>query len=194
MRLRLVLLTLLPALAILLAAVLVIPAAPPIGEHWPEKSVAAGVQAWPGPGFELTEVVANSHIQHDLSLVADGGRVEVRAIVVPVDAGEVPDPRAEFMAMLQHLSEYATQIDELTPAEADADYNAHWAGVSIIQPRRALVGGEGNLAGVVIALHRVDRAMAYIVLLCHDLEQDRSLLQAGYRTLRFIPDDLAAAG
>lgn len=148
-------------------------------------------------GFAPAPVKANPVHGYEASILHTSGQLEVRYAIRPIGRVRVEydDPHNAaprpndlfnmlFDALVNRLSAGGSApTATYPPARASQLFNAGWAGAAVIDvdPRFA----SDYRHAIIVAMHRDDRADAYMILLFNDPERAREMTPAVLESLRF---------
>jgi hypothetical protein len=168
--------------------------------HFHELLKESGMRYYHPVGFEelKPEPSVFSYEKRLLHRIQD---VEVRYSIRPVNRLEVdyedphnaaPHPNDMFdmlfRSVLDELSLQGNSKSNLyQPEEARKKFNAGWAAAAVFDLSEAV--NSKYREGLLVAMHRDDRADAYILILMHDIRKHKPLIEQLLMTLAFLDDE-----
>ena len=135
---------------------------------------------------------------YEKRLAHEEQQLEVRFSIRPLDRIEVDyeDPHNAaphpndlfdmlFRSVVEQLSDGPGSISRAYPSDkADALFNAGWAAVAVMDIKPSI--SSEYRQGLLLAMHRNDRADAYVLVLTNELAAHKPLIEAIHESLVFV--------
>lgn len=159
----------------------------------------SGLRIEPRPGYVEVPVQASSLLPYEHALRHESGALELRFIVRPLQRitieyndphNAMPEPNHLFPLLFESITNQLavgshTPSSVFSETEAQQNFNAHWAAVSVFDIDPDYSGGYRN--GLLVALHKNELADAYALFLFNDYRFVKPLIDESLSVLSFAP-------
>ena len=157
----------------------------------------SGVELNPGDEFEPVAVVPNELFEYQQAFRTHDRLLERRVALRPLQRLEIeyqdphnaaPEPNHIFPLIFDSLIGHLARSGAMPSREYDAGqarqkFNADWAAAAVFDVEPEFGGGYDQ--ALLLALHRNNRADAYLVFLFDDYQRVKEVLNRNLSSLRF---------